>query len=162
LGLFDAYVEDGLQFVRKKCRESIPSCNINLVQSLMALFQSLYSEQSGVKVKTDTEEDLKTLANMIFIFSYVWSIGGNIEAECQDMFDSFMREKFENLIALPGAQSLYHYYVDIEDKVLRKWADLVPEFTYNPKLSFSQLIVPTVDSVRYCYLLEKLIRQDLF
>jgi dynein heavy chain len=61
------------------------------------------------------------------------------------------------LVAIPGAQTLYYYYVDIQERVLRKWADIVPDYTYTKEVPFYQMIVPTVDTLRYTYLLERLV-----
>ena len=154
--LLDKYVDVGLHAVRTQCKETIPSVDINLVQSLLSLFQSIFSTENGMQFKTSTEEDLTILANLVFVFSYAWSLGGNLTIETQEAFDAVMREQFESLVPIPGAQTMFYYYVDLQDKVFRKWVDVVPEYTYSKDTPYVQIIVPTVDTLRYNYLLERL------
>ena len=40
---------------------------------------------------------------------------------------------------------------------MEKWEKLVPPFTYNKKTPFHEMLVPTVDTVRFGYLMEKLL-----
>ncbi|PRP88057.1 dynein heavy chain 6, axonemal-like [Planoprotostelium fungivorum] len=155
--LFDLYVDTGLHCVRTQCKEIISSVDVNLVSSLMHLFTSMFDEESGVNFK-DEFEDLKHVVNLIFVFCYVWSIGGNIEVSSQDIFDSYAREQFESLVPIPGTQTIYYYYVDMQSKALAKWSDQVPDFQYDPKIPYFQMIVPTVDSVRYTFLMNRLMK----
>ena len=37
------------------------------------------------------------------------------------------------------------------------WEKIVPTFKYNPEIPFFEMLVPTVDTVRFGYLLEKLL-----
>ena len=37
------------------------------------------------------------------------------------------------------------------------WEKIVPSFKYNPEIPFFEMLVPTTDTVRYGYLMEKLL-----
>ncbi|KAK3237367.1 hypothetical protein CYMTET_52552 [Cymbomonas tetramitiformis] len=80
--LFEDHVDRGINFVREKCKESIPSVNINLVTSLTFLLQSLLAPGKGVDF-TKPAELVQNLVNNIFSFSFIWGIGGNINLESQ-------------------------------------------------------------------------------
>ena len=45
--------------------------------------------------------------------------------------------------------------MDYETKRMDLWEKIVPRFTYNPELPFFDMVVPTTDTVRFGYLLEK-------
>lgn len=81
--LFDTWVDVGLNFLRKKCRENIPSVNINIVTSLCFCHQALLQPIRGINVEGEFEEDIpediQATLNRIFAFSFVWSVGGNID-----------------------------------------------------------------------------------
>lgn len=42
-------------------------------------------------------------------------------------------------------------------KRLDQWERIVPKFQYNKEVQFFEMLVPTVDTVRFGYLLEKLL-----
>ena len=45
-------------------------------------------------------------------------------------------------------------------KRMDSWERIVPKFKYNAETPFFEMLVPTVDTVRYGYLLEKLLAID--
>ena len=45
--------------------------------------------------------------------------------------------------------------MDYETKRMDLWEKIVPRFVYNPELPFFDMVVPTTDTVRFGYLLEK-------
>lgn len=47
--------------------------------------------------------------------------------------------------------------MNIQTKRLEPWARIVPQFQYNNTLPFFEMIVPTVDTIRFGYVMEKLI-----
>ena len=48
-------------------------------------------------------------------------------------------------------------YVDFDLKRMDTWERIVPSFKYNPEVPFFEMLVPTQDTVRFGYLLEKLL-----
>jgi len=154
---FEKYGDDGLRFVRKSCREDIPSVDLNLITSLCCLFESL------IKDPQLTFEDDVTRINefleKLFYFSYVWSIGGNIDAASRAEFDTYMGRAFER-IRIPGGGSCYDYYIDVKTRTFIPWSEIVPEFKYDSKIPYFQMLVPTVETVRNSFLMEKLLTVD--
>lgn len=66
------------------------------VMTLCALMTSLLCG-TGEKTVVDFNMDqakLHPLITTVFVFSYVWSIGGNLVEKSMDAFDSFCRELF--------------------------------------------------------------------
>lgn len=64
--------------------------------TLCALMTSLLCG-SGDKPAVDFSMDptkLHPLITTVFVFSYVWSVGGNLVEKSMDAFDSFSRELF--------------------------------------------------------------------
>lgn len=58
---------------------------------------------------------------------------------------------------LPGSATLWNYFVEVEGKRLDTWDKLVAPFRYDRSVSFFKMLVPTVDTARFGYLLEKLL-----
>jgi dynein heavy chain len=121
--LFDTWVDLGLKFLRTKCRENIPSVNINIVTSLCFCYQALLQPTRGIVVEGpisedgDLNDDVIATLNRVFAWSYVWSIGGNIDHKSIEGFDVFIRTELERVTAFPGSDTVYEYYVNVKDKV---------------------------------------------
>ena len=58
---------------------------------------------------------------------------------------------------LPGSGDLFSYYVDFESRRLEPWEKIIPSFKYSPSIPYFDLLVPTVDTVRFGFLMEKLL-----
>nr|KAI8731301.1 Dynein heavy chain 6; axonemal [Biomphalaria glabrata] len=95
----------------------------------------------------------------ILVFCYLWALGGNLNDECRDAFDLFIRQQFdENQDAkLPGTYPLWSYYIEVDSKRMDLWERLVSSFRFDKSISFFKMMVPTVDTARYGYFLERLL-----
>lgn len=48
-------------------------------------------------------------------------------------------------------------FMDTKQRKLKVWAEIIPEFLYDCNRPFFETLVPTIDTVRYGYLFEKLL-----
>lgn len=155
-GFFESYVDRGLAFVRKSCKEYVASVNMNLVMSLCKLLGSFLARPE--KELRLNEVDSSPFVGQLFVFSYIWSIGGNLVERSQDSFDTFARALFDNLdFLVPAAGMVYNYFVDMKSRTFVAWDELVKPFKYDKDVPYFQMIVPTVDTVKYAYLLDTLV-----
>ena len=171
--LFDTYIDSGLKFVRKNCHQVIDQVDIGKVTGLCALlevllFEAIETRQQAKEKKTqpgvDLSEDpvkLHALIASLFIFCYTWNLAGNVTQRTMDNWDGFVREKFSDLTEarLPPSGDVYEYFVDIESRRFEKWDLILPEFKYDREVPYFDILVPTVDTVRYGFLMEKLLGQ---
>jgi dynein heavy chain len=188
LELFKVKVTAGLQFIREqiKGKEPIPSTHcapssslyfiildhcshhlhlscvcaavdISLVMGLCALFSSLFTEANGVNFD-DTFEVQKQTLETVFAFAFAWGLGGALDGPSQAQFAKYLSEVFL-FVRVPG--SLFDYFVDVrEGGSFRQWESKVPNFVFDPKQPYFQILVPTIDTVRYGSLLELLLDVD--
>jgi dynein heavy chain len=149
--LFESFVDKGLEFVRKNCKENIPSVNINLVASLCKIMDTFFNKSIVIT-------EVKQTLGMIFLFSFVWSIGGNILESFQDSFDTFVRDLFAGVeFFIPQENTVYGYFVDLKQNGLSLWDSVVPSFKFSKDIPYFQMIVPTSGTVKYTYLLNELV-----
>lgn len=47
--------------------------------------------------------------------------------------------------------------MDFETRRLESWEKIIPKFSYDPEVPYFDLLVPTIDTVRYGFLMEKLL-----
>ncbi|KAJ9531756.1 hypothetical protein QJQ45_021904, partial [Haematococcus lacustris] len=93
----------------------------------------------------------------IFVFAYVWAMGGNLVHGCHEDFDEFAREQLGSVANFPGAATVFDYFVDASRTFpheFRAWTEVVQPFSYRKDVPYFQMLVPTNDTVRFAYLLE--------
>lgn len=93
--LFDRYVDAGLKFITKKCTEAIPQVNIAKVQTLCKLLEVMLTFKGAPNLNLDAQK-LNPLLCTVFVFCYVWGVGGNIIEANWDAFDNFVRQQFDD------------------------------------------------------------------
>lgn len=75
MNLFNIFMDKGLHFVRLHGKEYIKSVDLNLVVSLCR-FIDTFIVNPDLNLKSRTMAELKPIFANIFIFSFVWSLGG--------------------------------------------------------------------------------------
>ncbi len=65
------------------------------ISTLGSLLDSLLLYNKDVDMKLD-EPKMKATICTTFVFCYVWAIGGNLNANSWDSFDTFVRNQFED------------------------------------------------------------------
>ncbi|KNC55366.1 dynein heavy chain [Thecamonas trahens ATCC 50062] len=156
--LFAAHVPPGLDYIRQYCTEEVVSCDASLVAGVVKLLTGLLTPHAGFDPDADSA-DAVSLAEDIFVFAFVWGLGGNLAAGSREGFDAFVQEAFADVAAIPGTKTVYHYFVDPERKSFAPWDDLVPEFSWTPGVPFWQMLVPTAETVCMQFLLNALVPQ---
>ena len=101
--------------------------------------------------------------NALLVWCFAWSFGANIVDSCREKFSDYCRRAFSQLVAsryAPLLQDLYGTYVDLSSsqsyRSVKSWSHLMSDFKYDPKTPFFGILVPTVDTTRYRYLLKSL------
>nr|XP_019939373.1 PREDICTED: dynein heavy chain 6, axonemal [Paralichthys olivaceus] len=157
LELFEQYVERGLQFVLKHCTQVILQVDISKVTTLCFLLEALLLGEGGPNLNMDSKH-VKSILCQTFIFCYLWAVGGNLNSSHWDSFDTFVKEQFaEDKVKLPKSGTLFSMYMNFNHKRLESWETIIPLFEYKNEQPFFEMLVPTTDTVRYGYLMEKLL-----
>jgi dynein heavy chain len=158
--LFDYTVEEGLIFVRKQ-KELVSTVNLNLVSSLCRLLNTFFAELDE-GLLSNPNSDWKTLFGYLFIFSYTWSIAGNLHESCHDAFDTFSRELFEKGptvdCPIPSGTTIFSFFVHLKQKTMVPWEELVTPFQYSSAVPYFEIMVPTVDTLRFQFLTDRLLK----
>ena len=152
---------EAILIVRRDCKEGgITSEDNNLAASLCRLLESLFVPERGLLPVLESGEldfgieGIEELFKRWFLFSLVWSVGGNLADASKEIFSELVREKLASIIRFPNAGTVYDYCVDIESKEFRAWEEITPQFVYDKNQPYSSILVPTKDTVRFSYLTE--------
>lgn len=118
-----------------------PRTNLNCVQQLTDLIDSMLPEE-------DPPEEVEQLEKF-YIFCLIWSLGGALVSEDREKFSEFVRNLYGSI--LPGS-SLYENFFNISNLTFVKWESKVDDYVPPVSKKFSEILVPTVDTVRYAWL----------
>jgi len=136
-------------------------------------------------VKGLNEREIASWIECIFMFSCVWSFGASIDNTGRDWFDQFFREVLSGPMSLelkdkyhildmvdgpsrpylcpfPSRGTVYEYRF-IKEGMGRweHWNDEIKDAPAIPKdMEFNEIIVPTIDTVRYTYLIKHLVTHE--
>ncbi|XP_035209359.1 dynein heavy chain 7, axonemal-like [Stegodyphus dumicola] len=164
-----------LYFMRKNCKELINTSDNHLVDSLLKMVAIIMNEACADEVAM-SHADKKTMKCWIigaFMFSTIWSIGATCDEQGREKFSEFLKEltfgenashpiptqvglKIE--CSFPREGSVYDYKFLTRGKgQWYSWRDsIIPLASTN--INIREIIVPTVDTVRYSYLMDINIR----
>mmetsp|Transcript_28190 Transcript_28190/g.33408 ORF Transcript_28190/g.33408 Transcript_28190/m.33408 type:complete len:2629 (+) Transcript_28190:1-7887(+) len=195
LVLFKEYFPKGLEFQRKKCKEPVETVDIQLAMSLAAFIQALYRPSldsdlnktgggggdTGIQTTLlkplnedgtfqeyakEEIEILNKIADKVFTFAFIWSIGASCREQDWEKFDLFTRDNVSSPLntGLPPMGLVYDYFVDLGldsdgggGGCFKEWTSILPSYTYDPALPYSQVMVPTVDTRRFSFVITSLI-----
>ncbi|KAK3096562.1 hypothetical protein FSP39_001310 [Pinctada imbricata] len=181
--LFGKFMQPAIKFARKEVKEIVPTVDCNLVFSLLKLLDCFFTPfvpQEGDK--PIPQERLDRIAELIepwFLFSLIWSIGATGDNDSWSKFSKWLREKMkkeECKLPFPEEGIVHDYVLDdagisssagdenIEEENTEKkkvqwrnWLYGQPDYAVSPDTKFSDIIVPTIDTIRMSHLLEMLL-----
>lgn len=98
-------LEEGCYFMRKNCPELVKTVDNNLAQSCMRLIDCYLKKYIETEVKKTTPDQIEQLSQQIksiFMFSFLWSVGGTTDLIGRGRFDKWLRERMaKHSIAFP-------------------------------------------------------------
>lgn len=155
---------ENLPWLREECKEVIVSADNNLVQSCINIFNILYAELTARQnLDKMSNFDADACCSMVLIFAFVWSAGANLWDSLKDNSRIKFSHTIKNKIlkfysSFPYEGEIYDYFIDFDKKEFHNWAELVTEYKYDPDVPYFNILVPTGDTVRYKYLINKLLQ----
>lgn len=163
--LFDWLLVASLQFIRTQCTEVCDSLDSNLVVSLLNIYESQYK---AFGFEGADKADSKCIQGL-FLFSLVWSVGATVNEAGRVKYDYYLKELLsgrDNISPIPAGYFISTSYPEagtIYDYVFDKtgnwklWVDTIPDnFKIPAKAKYDDIMVPTIDTARYSYLIKLL------
>jgi dynein heavy chain len=154
-GLFKKYMHDMLKFMRKNCHEPVFTVDNNLCQSLMRILDCYFADYHDSEAKKVTKEDVEDLEQSLeqyFVFALTWSIGATTNLEGREKFNQKLKTLLSQKVAFPEDMAIYDAMWHAGKKEWVKWTDTVDEYHVDAKLPYSEIVVPTFDSIRMQYI----------
>lgn len=177
--LFDWLFPLASYFATKFCVQPMQMAPQELIFMQLKLLKSLLDYDEGVA------SDVPKAIEGCFYFSLIWSVGACLDGEGRKRFDRFLRQmlsgeiyetaeyydfKSKNLEyqvdrerkatqAIPDANPVYDYFFDAKSGKWFSWFENQPIYRIAKDAKFNSIVVPTIDSVRNEWLIEKLLRK---
>nr|WAW84832.1 axonemal dynein heavy chain 10 [Halisarca dujardinii] len=181
--LYDKYINplitlilDGILDGRQgeKLKTIIPITNLNMVHQFTMMLQSLLpipKDETGLSKDSSPSMGIGgSTLEAYFLTSIYWSLGAALIEESRIKFDDVVKR----IASLPqnagdsgsvevgeipvGLETLFEYYLDVEEGKWVPWKSKVPEYLHDPDRKFTEILVPTVDTVRTTWLIELMIK----
>ncbi|KAG9346625.1 hypothetical protein JZ751_006936 [Albula glossodonta] len=151
--LFDKYIEKTIKCRTAHCKELVPITELNGVISLCRLYDALATPENGV-IPSDTEH-YGRMIELWFIFSLIWSVCASVDEKGRKVMDNVLREMEGTF---PNKDTIYEYHVDPKNKSWAPFEDMLCKgWRYPCNAPFYKIMVPTVDTVRYNFLVKALV-----
>ena len=119
-----------------------PRTNLNLIEQLCKLFDCVLAAPED-NPPIDTSE-----LERPYLFCLTWSMGGALVAEDREKFNVFVGQ-----LASLSVQNLYDVVYDMKTNNLDAWERNMAPLTVPEDGRLNNVIVPTVDTTRYSWLL---------
>ncbi|TMW60768.1 hypothetical protein Poli38472_000810 [Pythium oligandrum] len=152
--LFDKYIEKVLKFKASEVSELIPVTVFNAVRSFCNLYNALATVENGVE-KTSCGDKFGAMVEKWFLFCMTWSVMGAANEEGRKKLDMCLRDIDT---VYPPLKTAYDFFVDPQAREFKLWDEKLPQnFRIAPNTPFHKIIVPTIDSMRYGFLLQTML-----
>ncbi|KAF0719904.1 Aste57867_701 [Aphanomyces stellatus] len=155
--LFDHYVPKCVDYILEgmvgkevvgKLTQVIPISNMEMCKQLTNAIDSYFPPEATLE-RMDIEG--------MFVFCMVWSLGAALVDSSRKRFDEFVKTIAQS--NLP-TQSLYECLYNHETHKWQTWDTKVPAYSEPAPFNFSNILVPTTDSVLYSFILTSCTKTD--
>lgn len=151
--LFVNTITQGVKWLNEFGNEPISSVPIQVCTNCCCLFEAMWNEEHGIDFEMPFDKLQKTI-DYLYAFSFSWAVGGGLDEDSQKKFCRWAMDIFSE-VRLPG--NVFNSFVDVAEQKWVHWDTRVPAFEFDPELPYSQVVVPTMDTVKYAWLMETLL-----
>ncbi|KAG5504844.1 hypothetical protein GH5_05475 [Leishmania sp. Ghana 2012 LV757] len=161
----DEALTRALQFKRSECVDLIPTTEFNTVRSFTTMLDALANTEAAAVMPggaryqaTQAGENYLPQLRMMAMFCLIWAVGGSLTADSRRKLDAFVREMDSSF---PSMETVFEYYPNLSSLRWVGWEehpDVLKPFAPPAGTPYYEQIVPTVDMIRYSYMVSQLVR----
>jgi dynein heavy chain len=141
-------------FVIRECHSVIENSRVGTMTSFCILMAGLIQKGN----MASDEATLKNQLERLVIYCITWSVGALLEPEDRMKFHEYLVTicESDNIPECEENETVYEYFVNLETMEWNLWRPPTWSYPQTPKLDFSNLLVPTMDSTRALFLISLL------
>ncbi|KAF4323742.1 hypothetical protein BBO99_00000832 [Phytophthora kernoviae] len=152
--LFEKFMEKVLRFKTTEVTELIPVTTFNSVKSFCNLYNALATVENGLDLATCGDK-FAVAVEKWFLFCMTWSVMAAANEDGRKKFDFFLRDIDS---VYPPLKTAYDFFVEPSSREFKLWDEkLPPNFRIAPGTPFHKIMVPTIDTLRYGFLLQTML-----
>ena len=159
--LFSRFAAAGLKFITNLSvgGQFIKTTPIGIITTMCRMIAGLMLPEYNYELGNAASD--RAFLTKVFIFTFVWAIGGTTsDLHLRNDFDIFARDLFDiySDVEIPHSTDVFGMFIDPVTQRFISWEALMPVYVFDPQLHLSLNLIPTIDTVRYQYLMELLLR----
>ena len=117
---------------------------MNIIVQLTKLLDSLLNNEKKGQLLLTSD-----LIHAIFLQAFIWSVGACLKQDDRIIIDTFIKYLSASSEQLPNEKPLlFDHLFRPELNQWVKWDDLIPNYEHDRSKRFSEIFVPTVDTIR--------------
>ncbi|CAD2220774.1 hypothetical protein AGDE_14070 [Angomonas deanei] len=157
-----------LTYKEAECQELVPTTALSIIRAFTRMFDALASTnaspvipEGAVYKTTQAGENYIPQVRMLAMFCMIWSVGGSLTTQSRRRLDSFVREMDSSF---PSMETVFEYFPDLDALRWKSWeehTDLQKPYAPPASTPYYRQIVPTIDTVRYQYIIGELVRSQV-
>jgi dynein heavy chain len=127
---------------------------------LLNCFIQVYKDTEIKKVPKEDIDNLEAQMECVFLFCFIWSVCCTVDYDGREKLSVFVRDlvhRHSPKVQLPEKGTVYDYLFSEKTKAFTPWSELFKSFEVDPKLSYSEIMIPTNDSTRNTHLMKTLL-----
>jgi dynein heavy chain len=136
--------------------EPMPCVEIQTITNLCNFLEYFLTNAHGKFTVKDSIEKIAKKLEASFAFSFIWSFGASHNINAYKYLDNLFRDCFAKC-SIPMNDTVFEYYMDFNTSKFIPWSGSVPSFDYELGSPYFSILVPTIDTCRYSYLLDILL-----
>ncbi|KAG8468097.1 hypothetical protein KFE25_007149 [Diacronema lutheri] len=153
--LFEQRMDALVEFVRNECRAKMVCSTIALMTSMCNLIDGLLLDLAPADKGASLDQ---TAAERLFMYCACWTVAGILENEDRAKVDGYFRTLFNGMPEVDAGDTIYEYTIDAAKFSWVHWSERIPDWGYSGtelSVDFPKLVIPTIDSARTLYNLER-------
>ncbi len=152
--LFNKWLPSVLRFRDRQLREPVPVPDFVSVKSLCSLYDALEKVENGFS-KEKLGEDYASVAEKFFLYCLIWTVGASLDEDSRKKFSAQLAEVDS---VLPAGGTAFDYFLDVGKNEFGDWVSKVPGWRATESMTFHDMIVPTMDTVRNGFVVDTLVK----
>lgn len=150
--LFEKWVPKVIQFKEFYCTQPVKVSDFSAVVSLCSFYDALCHAEADFS-KDALGVDYNSVAEKMFVFALTWTVCASVDEDGRKKMNACLADVDA---VFPAANTSFDYYVDIAKNEVISWENKVPNFRPLKSMTFYDMIVPTIDTVRNSYVVDTL------
>jgi dynein heavy chain, axonemal len=165
-----------IEYTNKVGKFPVPTDPNFLVNSMLNMFECYVKDWRSTEVAVKIPKEADEMLQHAVLFAHIWSIGVALDEFTRPKFDVFFQDILMNedvnakynldlpnfelkkiAVKLGEFKSVFDLYFDRDKLAWINWLKTVPPYVVPRDVTYSQLIVPTIDSIRMNKLMTMLV-----